>query len=659
MKTLLLLNSSNLALSSAILSSLLLFSGCGGDSSTSTPSSPGTNNPLTTNSAPVITSSVTTSLNENTTSVLQVTATDSDNNTLTYSISGTDSNLFSINSVSGLISFKNAPDFEAPHDNGTDNIYNITVGVNDGTLSATQALAITVADLAEAGGNVNTPPVATFNAFSTLEDSAKNVQLTATDTNNDTLTYSIITNPTHGTASVNTNGAVTYTPATNYFGNDTFTYKVNDGVAFSNAQIVNITVSSVDDAPVATFQGFSLFEDQSYSHILNYSDTENDSATAWNFVSTVTHGTATISSNGTLSYIPNANYTGTDSFSYNITAGGQTSANQIVNITVNGQNDTPTIDSTYSNINFDMNKGITNFELNVSDVDGDDLNVTVDSNDTSIITVTENWTNLISQANYDGVALDFNLTTEVNATGIVEITITVNDASLNNSRTFDVNVTNPALRPFTSGDSWKGKVYNTVISGVTSKVWLDRNLGATQVCTTQTDTACYGDYYQWGRDGNGYEVSNSPVITSRAYSIAPSHTSFIQVTNAYTRDWTTSSVDRSGALRESNWSKTDGTSICPTGFRVPTATELFNERGLTKYAVTGRDLFLSALKIPSAGFRNGTTATMNSVGAYPYLWSVSPLSLGTDQSYAFQASSSANTTGENRKAGMSVRCIKN
>ena len=54
--------------------------------------------------------------------------------------------------------------------------------------------------------------------------------------------------------------------------------------------------------------------------------------------------------------------------------------------------------------------------------------------------------------------------------------------------------------PTTDGTiSHNGKSYGTVTSSYTGKVWLDRNLGASQVCTALDDTACYGDYYQWGR----------------------------------------------------------------------------------------------------------------------------------------------------------------
>jgi serralysin len=90
---------------------------------------------------PVITSSATASVAENTTAVMTVTATDADlpAQTLSYSIvGGADAAKFSINASTGALSFVTAPDYEAPTDAGGNNVYDVTVQVSDGTLSSTQ-----------------------------------------------------------------------------------------------------------------------------------------------------------------------------------------------------------------------------------------------------------------------------------------------------------------------------------------------------------------------------------------------------------------------------------------------------------------------------------------------------------------------------------------
>ncbi|MBG0744643.1 MAG: cadherin domain-containing protein, partial [Cylindrospermopsis raciborskii KL1] len=138
---------------------------------------------------PVITSSSTFSLVENTTAVGTITATDADGDSLTYSISGgADQNLFTINPNTGVLSFKTAPNFEAPGDAGTNNVYNLQVQVTDGNNPVTQDLIITVTNVNEAPSFA--APTATF---STSENSTSVGTITAaTDPDaGDTLTYSL------------------------------------------------------------------------------------------------------------------------------------------------------------------------------------------------------------------------------------------------------------------------------------------------------------------------------------------------------------------------------------------------------------------------------------------------------------------------------------
>jgi hypothetical protein len=108
------------------------------------------------NEAPIITSGTSANFAENGTGIVYtVIATDTDAGTnLTYTLDNTlDASLFNINPTTGAITFKNAPDFETPLDNGTNNIYNLTVIASDGSLSNSQAVAITVTDLNELKGN--------------------------------------------------------------------------------------------------------------------------------------------------------------------------------------------------------------------------------------------------------------------------------------------------------------------------------------------------------------------------------------------------------------------------------------------------------------------------------------------------------------------------
>jgi Bacterial Ig domain/F5/8 type C domain/Calcineurin-like phosphoesterase len=88
----------------------------------------------------------------------------------------------------------------------------------------------------------NSPPVANNQAVTTNKNTAKPITLTATDPDNDPLTYSIVTQPAHGTITGGTGASRTYTPNTNYVGPDSFTFKANDGKVDSNTATVSITV---------------------------------------------------------------------------------------------------------------------------------------------------------------------------------------------------------------------------------------------------------------------------------------------------------------------------------------------------------------------------------------------------------------------------------
>jgi hypothetical protein len=108
------------------------------------------------NEAPIITSGTSANFAENGIGIVYtVTASDPDAGTnLTYTLANdSDASLFNINGTTGAITFKNAPDFEAPLDNGGNNIYNLTVTASDGSLTSSKAIAITVTDLNEIKGN--------------------------------------------------------------------------------------------------------------------------------------------------------------------------------------------------------------------------------------------------------------------------------------------------------------------------------------------------------------------------------------------------------------------------------------------------------------------------------------------------------------------------
>ena len=102
------------------------------------------------NDAPVITSAMSFSVQENLTEVFTVSALDENDDILNYSLGGTDASRFSIDAVTGVVSFVDAPDFETPADSNGDNIYDVTITANDGELTTSQDVSISVLNVNEA-----------------------------------------------------------------------------------------------------------------------------------------------------------------------------------------------------------------------------------------------------------------------------------------------------------------------------------------------------------------------------------------------------------------------------------------------------------------------------------------------------------------------------
>lgn len=85
--------------------------------------------------------------------------------------------------------------------------------------------------------------------------------------------------------------------------------------------------------------------------------------------------------------------------------------------------------------------------------------------------------------------------------------------------------------------TWKTEVGdNFVINFTTGKVWMDRNLGASQVATSSTDIASYGDLYQWGRGTDGHQIRTSGTTATLSSSDNPGHGDFI-TNGSSPNDW--------------------------------------------------------------------------------------------------------------------------
>ncbi|MEL7353864.1 MAG: Ig-like domain-containing protein [Cyanobacteria bacterium J06560_5] len=323
------------------------------------------------NTAPTIVSNgggatATVNVAENTIAVTDVETSDdndSEGSGLTYSLTtnnggGIDNNLFSVDAVTGALTFDTAPDFELPGDANADNAYDVQVTVTDSSgLTDSQDITVNVTNVIE-----NTAPVADNDSFATDFQSTLVVPAAAgllagdTDADGDLLTANLVTGPSNGTLTLNADGSFDYTANAGFSGDDSFTYVANDGTDNSNEATVTITVGADPNSdPVAVNQSYSTFGNTvlevagadvpgnevtsiiSGVNLLNgATDADLDLlGTQAEILTTTEGGTVEIFSDGSFYYIPQAGDGGiTDTFSFTVLDGNGGSATATASITV-------------------------------------------------------------------------------------------------------------------------------------------------------------------------------------------------------------------------------------------------------------------------------------------------------------------------------------
>jgi hypothetical protein len=200
-----------------------------------------------------------------------------------------------------------------------------------------------------------------------------------------------------------------------------------------------------------------------------------------------------------------------------------------------------------------------------------------------------------------------------------------------------------------------------VTNPTTGKTWMDRNLGASQVATSSTDAAAYGDLYQWGRGADGHQCRNSGTTTTLSSTDQPGNSNFILAPNA-PYDWRS-------PQNTNLWQGVNGiNNPCPIGYRIPTNTELNIERLSWVQAPinstnSSDGAISSPLKLPNPGYRRLNDGVVVGIGTNGYYWASSIETLDPDLDSAaiyldigiFESVMSNNW----RSFGISIRCIKN
>lgn len=205
------------------------------------------------------------------------------------------------------------------------------------------------------------------------------ITLAGADVDGDNLSYAIIDNPSNGTVQADGTATVIYTPNQDYNGEDTFTYKANDGTVDSDKNAtVTVTINAIDDVPVVSNVNESTDEDTALTITLPETDVDNQSLT-YTIISNVSNGSAVIAGNQ-VTYTPSANYNGTDTFTFKANDGTNDSNIATATFTINPVNDAPEVTADAYSIEKNNSKVIT---LNGTDIDGDDLSFEITTDPTN------------------------------------------------------------------------------------------------------------------------------------------------------------------------------------------------------------------------------------------------------------------------------------
>ncbi len=226
---------------------------------------------------------------------------------------------------------------------GTDSF---TYSANDGTMSGAEAVVTITVD------PVNDAPTADDDTYTVNEDETLLVDATNgvlngdVDVEGDSVTAVLVSGPSHGTLTLNSDGSFTYTPYANFNGIDSFTYAANDGTMEGVAAVVTITIDPENDAPIADDDAYTVNEDETLlvdatNGVLHGDDDVDGDSLSAVLVSGPVHGTLTLNSDGSFTYTPNANFNGIDSFTYAANDGTTEGEEAVVAITVDPVNDAP------------------------------------------------------------------------------------------------------------------------------------------------------------------------------------------------------------------------------------------------------------------------------------------------------------------------------
>ncbi|WP_305824795.1 tandem-95 repeat protein [Massilia brevitalea] len=283
---------------------------------------------------------------------------------------------------------------------------------------------------------VNDAPVARDTAVTTQEDTPYRGQLpAATDADNDPVSYALARGPAHGQVTVERDGRYVYTPALDFNGSDSFTYRVSDGQGGNNVYTVAITVNPVNDAPLAANDAFVTAEDQAHSGNLPVATDFDRDPVGYAVAQGPQHGSVSIAPDGRYTYTPAANYNGADRFTYTVSDGQGGSNTYAVEITVTPVNDAPVAGP---DVRGNATVGLPMAPVLVAPfTDVDSTGIRYDAS-------LPGGAALPSWLSFDPATLTFSGTPPAGALGTVEVLVRGSDGALDATTKVTITVGNPA-----------------------------------------------------------------------------------------------------------------------------------------------------------------------------------------------------------------------
>ncbi|MBA3026963.1 MAG: hypothetical protein FP820_11265 [Sulfurimonas sp.] len=526
-----------------------------------------------------------------------------------------------------------------------ENDLNITlVSIEDAQTQLNETI-VSAGEVIPAGANI---PVANAGLDQNVHngDSVTLNGSVSSDADGDSLTYawSITSKPGSSNATLSDSTVVNPSFTADESGIYVIQLIVNDGSVNSAPDEVNITATFLNAAPVADA---GLDQNVNTTDIVELNgsgstdvDTSDTLTYSWTITTKPTESIATLSDATIINPTFTADLNGTYEVQLIVNDGTIDSAPDTVLITASTANSAPV-----------ANAGADQYLAAGSTV-GLDGSGSTDANSDSL---TYLWSMTSKPSGSNAV---LSSTTAVNPTFVADVegsyvlNLVVNDGTVNSDNTDTVLINSILVAPVSVHN---GIGYNGVVSPYTGRIWLDKNLGAVNVCGAYNDTGCYGDYYQWGRGTDGHQLANSATSSVQLTEVNSTSSSFI------TRvDWVDSATDDTGLVRILNWSKTDGTSVCPVGYRVPTRAEITIETTAQGIADNQSAYYSNFLLLPSSGSRSYSDGSFDSLTYAAQLWLVDvDTAYSSATPYTFSAIvSGAGIYSRAPGQGFNVRCIK-